>query len=461
MALLSTARLNDWKTLLKFSWPLIVANAFWNIQITIDRIILGQFSAEALAATVGTMGIFWAPMALIQQTAAYVTTFTAQYSGAKQPHNIGPALWQSFYISIFGGILFLLLIPAAPALFKLFGHPAALQLLEIDYFRAICFSALPTALMAAISGFFTGTERPSVTLHMNAIAMVIHAILAYILVFGHFGLPRMGVIGAGVATSIAAFIGCGYGLYLLCAPNLQKKYALLSGYKWNTALMKQYLKFGLPSGLQWALEGLAFTVFLVFIGRMPNGEIALASSGIAVTVMMLAILPILGVAQGIATLVGKHLGEDNPDKAEQVTWTGIQVSLLYISVMATTFFCFPNFYLSWFSNPQNTAIFSQIAAIVPTLLIFVSIFIFFDCINVIFSFALRGAGDTKFVSLIALVLPWPLMVIPTYFVISHIKGVILAWGFVSIYIVIQSLIFLKRFKEGKWRKMRVIPVINS
>jgi len=66
------------------AWPLIVANSFWNLQLTIDRIYLGHFSTEALAASMAVMGVFWVPMALLQQTAAYLMTFVAQYFGAKR-----------------------------------------------------------------------------------------------------------------------------------------------------------------------------------------------------------------------------------------------------------------------------------------------------------------------------------------------------------------------------------------
>ena len=99
------------------------------------------------------MGLFWTRMALLQQTAAYVTTFVAQYYGAKRLDRIGPSVWQSIYVSIAGGLLFLLLIPAAGTLFHLVGHSQAMQKLEAEYFVALCYSGMPTALVAAASGF--------------------------------------------------------------------------------------------------------------------------------------------------------------------------------------------------------------------------------------------------------------------------------------------------------------------
>ena len=75
------------KQILAIAWPLIVANSFWNCSLTIDRIYLGAWSTEALGAAMAVMGVFWTPMALLQQTAGYVTTFVAQYFGAREHEN--------------------------------------------------------------------------------------------------------------------------------------------------------------------------------------------------------------------------------------------------------------------------------------------------------------------------------------------------------------------------------------
>lgn len=449
-------RRQRWKNLFKLAWPLIIANSFWNLQMTIDRVLLGQLSTDALGAAMAVFGIFWAPMALVQQTAAYVTTFVAQLLGAKREKEIGSSVWQSIYVGIIGGLLFLLFIPVAPKLMQLMGHPASLQPLEVAYFRSMCFAALPTALVATASGFFTGLGKSSIILWINFIGMAANAILDYILIFGKFGCPAMGIAGAGYATAIATWISALVGLYLVFKKENQKQFATRSSWKFNGALMKRFLRYGFPSGLQWALEGLAFTVFLVFIGRMINGEANLAASGIAVTVMMLAILPAFGVAQAVSVLVGQHLGDNKPHHAEEVSWTGLHMAWVYIGVIGASFWIFPEFYLSWFHNTEKPELWSQVQTIAPYLLMFVGTFIFFDSMNLIFSLALKGAGDTRFVSTVALIIPWPLMVLPTFLLKDATGSIYWAWGAASLYIITQALIFWRRFSHGKWKQMRVI-----
>ncbi|MEK6556227.1 MAG: MATE family efflux transporter, partial [Bdellovibrionota bacterium] len=414
MDLIARTRKEKWREIITIAWPLIVANSFWNIQLTIDRVFLGQYSTEALAASMAVMGVFWTPMALLQQTSAYVTTFVAQYFGAKRFNMIGPALWQAIYIALCGGLLFMLLLFIAEPLFNFIGHEEKTRLLEIEYFKSLCYSAMPTAIVAAVSGYYTGLGNTKIIMWINCIALIANVILDYLFIFGNLGFPEMGVTGAGYATGLATWCGAFYGLWLIFKDKHAAEYEIIKNWRMNADLMKRFIKYGLPSGLQWALEGLAFTVFLIIIGRMPNGTGALAASGIVVTVMMLAIMPAIGVAQAVMVLVGQHLGEKNPHLAVDNTWSGVQVAAMYIISVGITFLLFPQFYLSWFHNERNAEVWGQVSVIVPYLLMFVALFTTFDSMNLVFSFALKGAGDTRYVTAVALALPWPLMIIPTY-----------------------------------------------
>lgn len=421
-----------------------------------DRVFLGQYSTESLGAAISAVGLFWAPMALVQQTAAYLTTFVAQYSGAKEQNWIGPSVWQSIYVSLLGGLIFLLLIPLTPFIFQWIDHSEAIRALEIDYFQALCWSALPTALVAAASGFFTGLGMSKTIILINAVGLIFNVILDYLLIFGNFGFPSWGIAGAGIATAIANYAAAIFGFLLVFSNSYHKLYQTRSSYTWNPELFWRFIRFGIPSGAQWALEGLAFTAFLVMIGHFQNGEAALAASGITVTIMMLAILPPLGVAQGVSVLVGQKIGEGRVQEVHNYTQAGVGISWLYIAVMSSTFLLFPQVYISWFKASEIGPLWSEVVAIVPTLLIFVSVFILFDALNLIFSFTLKGAGDTRFVGLVALILPWPVMVLPIYFIKGWQGEVFWAWGFASVYIILQALCFVYRYKQGAWKSMSVM-----
>jgi MATE family multidrug resistance protein len=291
---------------------------------------------------------------------------------------------------------------------------------------------------------------------INFVGLILNALLDYLLIFGNLGFPALGIAGAGYATAIATYGAAAYGLLLLFRQDNELKYKIFSSIRLNWKLLRQFLKYGVPSGLQWALEGLAFTVFLIIMGRMPNGEAALASSSIAVTVMMLSVLPVMGIAQAVMTLVGQSLGEKNPTKAQQMTWSGVQVSFLYMLIIAASFFAIPHFYLSWFTNTDNPEIWTQVSLLVPELLKIVALFTILDSAYLNISFALKGAGDTRFVSLVALIVPWPIMVLPTYLARNWDYAVIWAWCFTALYSMTMVTILLLRFRQGRWKSMSVI-----
>lgn len=444
------------KGILQIAWPLIIANSFWNLQITIDRIFLGMFSTEALGAAMAVMGVFWVPMALLQQTAGYVTAFVAQYYGAEENEKIGSSVWQSIHVSIIGGLLFLTLNFASSWFFSLADHSPSVQALEVEYYNSLAFSALPTALVAAVSGFFTGLGKTRTVTLINLTGLILNVILDYALIFGNLGFPKMGTAGAGYATAIATFGAAAFGLALIFSQENERLYRIRSSWRPDFGLIRQFLRFGLPSGFQWALEGLAFTVFLMIMGKMQNGPAVLAASSIAITVMMLSVLPSMGVAQSVMTLVGQHLGSHEPEEAEAVTYGGIKLCLIYMTVVGISFYIVPEFYISWFKNEENILLWKDTQMLAMQILKLVAIFTAMDSVYFNVSFALKGAGDTRFVSLMALTVPWPLFVLPAYLMKDLPNAVFLSWGSVAVYAFIITGILLLRFRGGKWKKMSVI-----
>jgi MATE family multidrug resistance protein len=177
----------------------------------------------------------------------------------------------------------------------------------------------------------------------------------------------------------------------------------------------------------------------------------------------------LGLGQAVCILVGQRLGENKPDTAEKTTYTGLVWMTGYILVIVTAYLTIPSLLLAPF-EPGTAAErekFAVIAAIVPTLLICVAIYSLADSANLAFSFALRGAGDTKFVTWLTFILAWPVMVIPTYLVVTYRDELMArypgmgeplywAWAFATTHILVMALCFWLRFRHGKWKTMRVI-----
>jgi MATE family multidrug resistance protein len=112
--------------------------------------------------------------------------------------------------------------------------------------------------------------------------------------------------------------------------------------------------------------------------------------------------------------------------------------------------------VSVFEGARDPDKFAAVAALVPALLVCVAAYSVVDAVNLTFSFALRGAGDTLFVTVATFCLAWPIMVLPTYFVVSAGGSVQWAWWFATAHIFAMAGCFYLRFRHGKWKTMRVI-----
>ena len=443
--------------LLRLAWPLVLSNGLWTLQITLDRILLSRSSSEAVGAAMAAVMLFWTPLSLLQSTAAYSLTFVAQYTGAGQPHRVGPAVWQALHFAVAAGLLFAALTPLAGPLVALGGHAPALQVLETAYLRCLCFSALPTLLTAAASGFFAGRGDSRTVLFLNAAGLTVNAVLAYAWIFGHWGFPARGIVGAGWATVAGTSTSAALALGLMLRRRYRLAYRTASGWRFDADLFRRLLRYGLPAGLSVALDMLAFTAFLFLIGRL--GEVELAATSIAFTLNLVAVLPPLGLSQAVAILVGQRLGEGRPDLAERTTWTGLGLALAYMAAVGLVYVLMPGPLVSLFRSDEDPALWGQVAALVPVLLCFVAVYSLFDSMNLVLASALRGAGDTRFVTAAAFLLSWPVMVLPTWAAWAYGWGLYWAWAFASLYIILLALTFLLRFRRGRWRTMRVIETI--
>lgn len=437
--------------LLRLAWPLVLTSSFHTLQVTTDRVLLSRFDEAAVAAAVPAAALFWTPFALLLFATNYATTFVAQYVGAGRPERVGPAVWQAIYFAGLGGLAFLFLVPVAEPLVALGDHAPELQALESTYFRCLCFSALPALVTAAVSSFFAGRGRTRTVLVIDATGLAVNAVAAYGLIFGVGGLPRLGIAGAGWATVLGSTVAACTALALMLLPDFESGFRTRSGWRFDRALFGRLLKFGLPSGLQWGIDVLAFTAFLFLLGRW--GETALAASSIAMTLNMIAFVPALGLGQGVAVLVGRRIGEDRPAVAEQTTWAGFRVAWLYMAALAAVYVLAPG-PLVWLFEGAGPE--PGLRGLTAVILRFVAVYSLFDSMNAIFSSALRGAGDTRFVSLACLGLSWPIMVVPTWLCWRYQWGITAAWTFGTLYVSALGLTFLARFRGGRWKSMRVI-----
>jgi MATE family multidrug resistance protein len=447
-----------WGELLKLAWPFILSNSFWTLQLLFDRVMLSRYGTDEVGAAMAAGILFWVPLSLFQGTAGYVTTFVAQYVGAGQLRRVGPIVWQALYFSVLSGIAFLAMRPFAGRIVAIGGHEERLQELETTFLSVLAFSGLPTLITQSVCGFFAGRGSSRVVLLINVSGMAVYGVLASLMIFGNawLGIPPLGIAGAGLASVGGSCVSAVLGLFLMFQPRFERTYAIASGWRFEPALFGRLMRYGLPNGLGGALDPFIFAFFTQLVGRIS--AVALSATSVTFTLNLLVILPTLGIGQAVEVLVGKRLGENRDKVAARSAWTGLKLALIFTVIMAFAFLLFPGPLVALFGGAESGegARRAEVAELVPFLLRFVVVYCLFDTMNVVFSFALRGAGDTVFVTLVAIIFSWPAMIVPTWWGVTNGKGLFWAWSFASLYVIMLALTFLFRFLQGHWRSMRVI-----
>lgn len=438
-------------------FPLVMSMSATTVMEFTDRVFLSNYSVNAISAVAPAGITAFLFMAFLGGVAGYSQVFIAQYYGAGKNSRIGSTLWQGIYFSLCSGIIFLLLSWfAAGPIFSLAGHPPEIITLEVMYFNILCRGAVFHVAMNALSAFFTGRGITRPVMIFHALGMLINIPLDYALIFGAWGFPELGVQGAALAT-VAAWLLISVLLVLfIFTPVNIKRYRLLTTWKFDKNLFFRFMRFGIPGSLQFTLDILAFTVFILLMGRI--GKLELAATNIVISINALAFMPSMGVSQGVSALVGQALGKGSPGDARSVAWSSIHLLLIYIFCVDMLFIFYPEKLLTLFiPNGQSEAEYKEILLLGIPLLRIVSIYLFFDAMYMVFSGVLKGAGDTRFIMWCIGLASFFCMIAPVYFGITYLAFTVeQAWSCVLFFIGTLFLIVAVRYRQGKWQKMLVI-----
>lgn len=445
----------------RIAYPLILSQMSLTVQMFFDRVFLTWHSAEGVAGVV-TSGFFcYVLIIFFTATGEYLTTFVAQYVGAGRLHRIGPVVWQGLYFSLLAAGAIALFQPLAAPLFRAANHEPGVLSAELAYSRIILLGSFPAVLMASLASFFAGRGVTKVVLVANIIGTLVDIVLNYGLIFGKLGLPALGVSGAAVSTIVGQAVGAAIFAAIILNRRNRETYRTASGYRIDLALLGRLVRFGFPAGLHISVEVLAFSLFMLIVGTIDTQS--LAATSIAFSLNGIVYFPMLGLGIGVSSLVGRYLGADEPWHSERAAYSGLTLSLVYMTACGLVYWFAPGVLLGPFAANADPAAFAAVGDVTRVLLKFVAVYSILDMFNVIFAAALKGAGDTTYPLALTVILGTFAMLIPAYILcVVAGYGVYAAWIAASAYVVLVGLLMVRRFRGGKWRSMRVIePAVVS
>jgi MATE family multidrug resistance protein len=447
---------NGYRQVLSVSMPLVASMGSITLMQFTDRMFLANYSVDAIAAVLPAGITAFACLAFFMGVANYTNAFVAQYTGAKAFGRVGAALWQGIYFSIFSAILMASFYFFSGTLFDLIGHSPHIRTLEKTYFNILILGSGLVVLGSTMACFYTGRGLTWTVMLIHLSGAVINIPLDYCLINGIGPFPELGIVGAAIATVIA-YIGIVVILsVLIFSPSNRSTFYTWKNKGFDKALFGRLMKYGLPSGIQFFLEIFGFTFFIHMLGRL--GDLELAASNIVLSIESISFMPMVGFHIGNATLVGQAIGGGRPEEGVYATISALHITFIYMAFIASVFVFAPEPLLYLFqSNHHTAAEYDEIMKLGVVLMRFVALFCFFDALNLIFSGAIKGAGDTRFIMWTIAALSLGVMIIPIYVIVEILHaGIYAAWTLLMFYIWTLGLAFMLRYRQGKWKKMRVI-----
>lgn len=394
---------------------------------TTDVLMIGRLGAVELAASVLAFNFYMLLWFFGMGVLQAVIPLAARARGQRRPRDLRRAVRMGFWVSVLFSIpVWVVLFFTESILLRLGQEPELAQLAGL-YMRVLQWTMLPALLIMAIRGFLTVMERTQVVLWATIAGAVVNAILDYVLIFGHFGFPRLELVGAGIASVFSATTTFLFLLaYSLLHPKL-RRYNLL-GRIWRSdwPVFFQIVRLGTPIGLTIVAEGSLFTASAIMIGWL--GTIPLAAHGIALQIASLTFMVPVGLSMAAMTRVSLAAGRGDHPGIGRAGWTSLWVTTFFMGCFAVLFWTIPETLVGLYLDLGDPEA-GEVLAYGVSFLLVAALFQLADGGQIIGVNNLRGLGDTTIPLFYALFGYWVVGIS-----LSLGLGFLAGWGGVGVWI---------------------------
>lgn len=462
--------------------PVMMAMLTQTIINQIDHILVGHLPNGE--ATPGQTAVqisqiyLWMFGGMLASIAVGTQTLTARRHGEGQPEQAGAVATNSLLVSLVASIVVgALCWLAAPVLMKLVSKDETVRSLGIPFVRWRFINIPGMVLFAALKAFFDAIGKTWVALVGALLMNCTNLILCVVLMYGTASpglpgidaihrtalawaggtLPRLGVPGAGMAAMISSYLGL--GVLLICALLLARRpYVIFRGRNFSWTLARKLATLSLPSGLAtlFGMSGFAFVVLVVgkvdkLAGHGPGRTIFSTATSNIINVLLLIFMSCIGFGTATATLVSQQLGAKKPEKAKRYVHLSVLMGVVFYGCLGVFIFAFaPHILRIW--NPGDM----QVLAIATPILRVLCFMMPFFVTAIVFTQALYGAGNTRFVMIVELILHF-VCLIPLCYALAiwfHL-GIWGAWAAMILYVVLLAGTMFLKFRSGTWQHIQL------
>lgn len=374
----------------------------------IDNIMVGQLgTAELAAVSLGNSFMFIA-MSLGIGFSTAITPLIAEADSSNNFEQAKSTFKHGLFLCTMMGIILFLLVFFSKPLMYLMKQPVEVVELAIPYLDLVAFSLIPMIVFQGFKQFSDGMSMTRYPMYATLIANVLNVLLNYLLIYGKFGFPKLGIVGAAYGTLLARFVMVLYLWWLLSKKERSKR--LVTNIKFfvlDTLMLRKIIDLGTPSAMQMFFEVGIFTAAIWLSGLL--GKNPQAANQIALNLSSMTFMVATGLSVASMIRVGNQKGLENYKELRRIAFSIFFLGTILAVIFATIFFVFhkslPNLYVD-LSDAKNYTDNMEVMKIAANLLIAAAIFQISDSIQVVMLGALRGLQDVKIPTLITFISYW-------------------------------------------------------
>lgn len=437
------------KDVLNLALPAVGEMILYMMIWVFDTMMVGQYGGNISVSSVGLSSEIlytFSNIFVAMGISIGVTSLVARHIGSKELELAEEYASIGFIITlIIAFLIFIFIFIFCDDILKIAGASGKVIYYGKIFIKISSIGTLFNMLMNVLNALLRGYGNTKIPLIASILVNFINLSLDWLLIFGHYGFPKLGIKGAGIATCSAQIFG-----FIFISCYIYNKSKIKPRFKYivnlNLQKLKQLLHLSIPSSFQ---EG-AFSIsrLLCVFMIMHLGNIAFASNQITTTIESVSYMPGWGFAVAATTLVGHKVGEKNFKKAREYAYTCMKLGSIFMGLASILFLVFPNNLINLFINSQE----QQVIKLGTLCLMIAAIEQIPMGISMILGGALKGMGDTKTPFLVSLISSWlirlPLMI---YFVYILKVSVVYVWYITSIQWIFEGiamfLLFRRKFKS--------------
>ena len=423
---------------LHLALPLVLAELGWMSMVIVDTMMVGRlpYSAEAIGAVSISSSLFIVFAFFGEGLMIGLDTLVSQAFGAGHREDCHRSLINGIYLSFAVAPFLAFPVWYIPRYFERFGVAHSVALLAAPYMRTLSAGLLPLLLYFAVRRTLQGMNMVRPIAFALVTANLVNLLGNYLLIFGKFGFPALGVTGSGWATAISrTYLAAVLVGYLLWYDARHKTELLKTPVQPDLQRIRQLIALGLPAALQLTAEVAVFAAVASLIARL--GAVSLASHQIALNTVAFTYMVPLGISSAAAVRVGQAIGRRDPAAARLAGNTAIILGPSFMSCMSIALLVFPR-YIARLYTIDETVIRNAVILLAAG-----AAFQLFDGIQTVATGCLRGSGDTRTPMLCHFFAYWLLgLPLGSYLCFRRHWGALGLWAGLSLSLILIGILLL-------------------